>query len=102
MSDTIIRCRWVPLKDRLPAESEWVLLAYDGTAPNGLHGDCVVETHVEVCYRENVPHTNGRAYRWLIAANTSAQFVNSIPPTHWMALPPAPVGTQPDIVCRKA
>lgn len=92
MSDTIIRCRWVPLADRLPAENEWVLLAYDGTAPTGRHGERANETHFEVCYL-----VRGQ---WLIAANTAAQWVNTYQPTHWMALPLPPIGTPPDFACR--
>jgi hypothetical protein len=95
MSDTIIRCRWVPLADKLPDDGEWVLLAWDGTVPTNTRGIFVGDTHFEICYRENG--------RWLIAANTPAQFVNTYAPTHWMKLPPHPIGTPPDIVCvRKA
>jgi hypothetical protein len=92
MSDVIIRCRWVPFKDRIPPEGEWVLLAFDGTAPTGTHGERANETHFEVCYRQ--------VERWLIAANTEAEFVNRFQPTHWMALPSPPIGTPPDFACR--
>lgn len=92
MSDVIIRCRWVSFKDRIPPEGEWVLLAFDGTAPTGKHGERANETHFEVCYRQ--------VERWLIAANEEAQFVNRYQPTHWMELPRPPIGTPPDFACR--
>ena len=94
MSDTIIRCRWTPLADRMPHDAQWVLLAWDGTVPNGLHAHCNIDTHFEVCYRERG--------HWLIAANTLAQCVNRYPPTHWMSLPVPPIGTTPDIICRRS
>lgn len=72
----------------MPNDYEYVLLAWDGT-----QGTSSPKTHFETCYL-----LNGQ---WMINKRETALFVNDNPPTHWMYLPHAPIGTPPDIVCRR-